>query len=115
MVSASAGSLRRPSPARGIRGRARRDDTGRAVLKCGLLAAVLLALSVLPAASATPVPSVWSAGFESGDFSEWGRREAVPGAVTVVRVPVRDGHFASKFTVGPGDVPGASGERAELS
>jgi hypothetical protein len=80
-----------------------------------LLVLVLLFLVVgLSPASATRAP-LWRAGFESGDLSEWQKREARPGDVAVVRTPVREGRFASRFSVGPGDVPGKSGERAELS
>jgi len=104
----------RPSPGRGIRSHARGDDIGRAVWKPIPVLAILFLLVGLSPAAATRAP-VWRAGFERGDFSEWQKREALPGDVAVVRTPVRDGRFASRFSVGPGDVPGTSGERAELS
>jgi hypothetical protein len=40
--------------------------------------------------------------------------QAARGRITVVPSPVRQGHFASRFVVKPGDHPTAGGERAEV-
>jgi hypothetical protein len=77
----------------------------------GAVAVVLVALSV-PASAAI----LWRGGFESGNFSEWDAVQAVPGGARVVATPTRDGRFAARFEVGPGDNPlrCSCGERAEL-
>ena len=57
----------------------------------------------------------WSGDFETGDLSQWWSVQAVPGDVRIVTSPVRQGSYAAKFVVRPGDVPvGGNGERSEL-
>jgi hypothetical protein len=64
--------------------------------------------------------SVASAGivkrldFETGSFTQWTSKQALPGRIDIIPSPVRQGHFASRFTVKPGDHPVSGGERAEL-
>ncbi|HVD65690.1 MAG TPA: polysaccharide lyase [Gaiellaceae bacterium] len=52
--------------------------------------------------------------FETGSLGQWTSKQALPGRIDVVPSPVRQGQFASRFTVKPGDHPVAGGERAEL-
>jgi hypothetical protein len=52
--------------------------------------------------------------FESGSLRQWAGIQAAPGRIRVVPSPVRQGHFAAKFTVKPGDHPVSGGERAEV-
>ena len=82
---------------------------------------VLRAVSVSTiVALAVVVPSsaqiVWRGGFETGTFSEWDALQARPGRATIVDNVVRDGRYAARFEVRPGDNPlrCTCGERAEL-
>ena len=57
--------------------------------------------------------------FETGDRSQWDRLHFKTGGVesdqfAVVSDPVRQGSFAARFTVRPGDVFGSGGERCEV-
>jgi hypothetical protein len=52
--------------------------------------------------------------FETGGFGQWSSKQALPGRIDIIPSPVRQGHFASRFTVKPGDDPVSGGERAEL-
>jgi Polysaccharide lyase len=57
----------------------------------------------------------WSGDFETGDLSQWESVQAMPGDVSVVTSPVREGSYAARFVVNPGDVPlGSGGERSEV-
>jgi hypothetical protein len=54
--------------------------------------------------------------YESGNLRQWSQVQALPGRVSVVRTPVRQGRFAARFVVRPGDDPiNSSGERAEVA
>ena len=92
---------------RGCRRRRRRPS----LLLFALLAFAVLA-SVLPASASI----TWRGGFETGAFSEWDTLQAKPGGATIVTAPVREGRYAARFRVGPGDnpLPCSCGERAEL-
>jgi Polysaccharide lyase len=53
--------------------------------------------------------------YDSGNFRQWAEIQAVPGGAKIIRKPRRQGRFAARFRVEPGDDPiGATGERAEL-
>ena len=53
--------------------------------------------------------------FESGSLTQWSSVEAAaPGRISIVHRPVRQGQFASRFIVKPGDHPVSGGERAEV-
>ena len=89
------------------RGRHRRRSLG------VLFLAMIAGLVVLVPASAE---ITWRGGFETGTFSEWDALQARPGSATIVDDPVREGRYAARFEVGPGDNPlrCSCGERAEL-
>jgi hypothetical protein len=74
-----------------------------------VFAGVLAALA--PGASAGVLKRL---DFESNSLRQWTSVQALPGRVTVVQKPVRQGRYASKFVVKPGDHPAPGGERAEL-
>ena len=50
--------------------------------------------------------------YESGNFRQWTAVQALSGEARIVRAPVRQGHYAARFVVRPGDSV-AGGERAE--
>jgi hypothetical protein len=52
--------------------------------------------------------------FETGSLGQWTNTHALPGRVSIIPSPVRQGRFASRFTVKPGDTPVPGGERAEV-
>jgi hypothetical protein len=52
--------------------------------------------------------------YESGNFRQWTAVQAVSGGARIVRAPVRQGHYAARFLVRPGDRPVVGGERAEV-
>lgn len=52
--------------------------------------------------------------YESGNFRQWTDVQAVTGGARIVRAPVRQGHYAARFIVRPGDSPVMGGERAEV-
>jgi Polysaccharide lyase len=53
--------------------------------------------------------------FETGSLAQWSSvQAAAPGRVSIVHSPVRQGEFASRFIVKPGDHPVPGGERAEV-
>jgi polysaccharide lyase-like protein len=53
--------------------------------------------------------------YESGNFGQWTAVQAVSGGARIVRSPVRQGRYAARFVVRPGDDPiPSSGERAEV-
>jgi hypothetical protein len=58
---------------------------------------------------------VWQGGFETGDFSEWHGVQAKSSGATIVESPVREGRYAARFRVSPGDEAFGShgGDRAE--
>ena len=54
--------------------------------------------------------------FESGSLRQWSYVQALPGRISIVKSPRRQGRYAARFVVKPGDRPvGGTGERAELS
>jgi Polysaccharide lyase len=77
---------------------------------------VLLTLSgalfavIAPSASARILKRL---DFETGSLEQWSSIQALPGRVSIVKSPVRQGHFASRFVVKHGDYPVPGGERAE--
>lgn len=78
-----------------------------------VLAAV--ALPVLAPAAQSEVQNRWRGDYETGDLSQWRGAQALPGRITIVRSPVREGTYAARFVVRPGDKPiNASGERTEV-
>jgi polysaccharide lyase-like protein len=87
-----------------------RGRVGRRALASLALAGALCLLAA-PAASAQVLKRL---DFESGSLRQWTDVQAVPGRISVVPSPVRQGHFASRFVVKPGDHPVPGGERAEL-
>jgi polysaccharide lyase-like protein len=53
--------------------------------------------------------------YESGSLSQWSFIQALPGRISIVTSPRRQGQYAARFVVKPGDRPiGGTGERAEL-
>ena len=105
--SAPAGNLSADlvsTPSR-IRGR-----VGRRALALFTFLAVSLAAAA-PTASAQVLKKL---DFETGSFGQWTSKQAFPGRIDIVPSPVRQGQFASRFTVKPGDRPVPGGERAEL-
>ena len=59
-------------------------------------------------------PSTFAGDFETGDLSQWSEtREAQPGRISVVESPHRQGRYAGRFEVRPGDRV-STGERAEV-
>jgi Polysaccharide lyase len=95
-----------------VRTRAGRGRRRRPSLRVLGLAAIVVLMPAVPAAAEIS----WRGGFETGTFSEWDTVQAKPGTATVVTSPVRDGRYAARFRVGPGDNPlrCSCGERAEL-
>ena len=75
------------------------------------LSGALLAVTAAPASAGI----IKRLDFETGSLRQWTNVErAAPGRITIVRDPVRQGRYASKFTVKPGDHPVSGGERAEV-
>ena len=57
---------------------------------------------------------LWSGDYQSGNFSQWFRLQAVAGGATIVTSPSHNARFAARYRVRPGDDPiGSTGERAE--
>jgi polysaccharide lyase-like protein len=79
-------------------------------------AAVVAAALVGVAASGTAEARILKRlDYESGNFSQWGAKQAVRGGAKVIRSPRRQGRYAARFVVRSGDDPiGATGERAEV-
>lgn len=63
-----------------------------------------------------PGEYVWRGDFETGDHSQWGSVQTVdPDRIRIVEQPVREGAYATRFEVRPGEDPlGNFGDRAEL-
>jgi Polysaccharide lyase len=87
-----------------------RGRVGRRTLALFTLLAVSLAAAA-PMASAQVLKKL---DFETGGIGQWTSKQALPGRIDIVPSPVRQGQFASRFTVKPGDDPVSGGERAEL-
>ncbi len=76
------------------------------------LAAAILAGVAVGSAEARIVKRL---DYESGNFRQWVAKQALPGRAQVVRTPRRQGRYAARFVVHPGDNPiAATGERAEV-
>ena len=73
-----------------------------------------LAVSLAAAAPTASAQVLKKLDFETGGFRQWTSKQALPGRIDIVPSPVRQGQFASRFTVKPGDDPVPGGERAEL-
>lgn len=84
----------------------------------GRRALVLLVLTgALLTATADPADAriLKRLDFETGSLRQWTNVErAAKGRISVVRDPLRQGHFAARFIVKPGDHPVSGGERAEV-
>jgi hypothetical protein len=82
------------------------------------LLALLLALAVSALAGAPPAAAarvIQRLNYETGNFRQWTGLQALPGRARIIRSPVRQGRFAARFVVRPGDDPiSAAGERAEV-
>jgi hypothetical protein len=79
------------------------------------LATLLAAVTLLAPSAQSAV--LWSGDYETGNFSQWGEGtvQAVPGDATVTPGFARQGRYAARFVVRPGDNPiRSSGERAEV-
>ena len=62
---------------------------------------------------------MFAGDWETGDRSQWDRFQHKTGGVesdqfAIVQDPVRQGAFAARFTVHPGDVFNSGGERSEV-
>ena len=88
--------------------------TGRAAaLVLLVVCASVVAVAVLRK-DAAPRRGVWFCGdFETGGLEGWSGDLARPGSAEVVTEPVREGRYAVRVTLAPGDVA-ARKERAEL-
>jgi hypothetical protein len=78
--------------------------------------ACLTATLALAAAGASDAPAavLKRLDYETGNFRQWTGLQAVRYDAKVVASPVRQGHYAARFVVRPGDDPlHSSGERAE--
>jgi hypothetical protein len=83
---------------------------GRTRIAC-LLVVLTLAGAAAGEAHATIIKRL---DYESGNFRQWSGLDSVTGGARIVASPVRQGHYAARFIVRPGDDPlHASGERAE--
>jgi Polysaccharide lyase len=66
------------------------------------------------AAPPAPAAVLKRLDFETGSLSQWSSVQSAPGRIDIVPSPVRQGRFASRFMVRPGDHPVPGGERAEV-
>jgi hypothetical protein len=67
-----------------------------------------------PETTSTSLP--WHGDFETGDLSQWETwQEVAPDRITVTQNPVRQGSYAARFEVKPGDNIGDTPTRAELA
>lgn len=83
-------------------------------LACGVFV-LLAAIGCGAAAKVVQATVSWTGNYETGDLSQWSRVQAVPGDISIVTSPVREGSYAAKFVVNAGDVPLATGgERSEV-
>jgi polysaccharide lyase-like protein len=85
---------------------------GVAVLAVGLVASALAAEAL--ASPARQSSLLWSGDYQTGNFKQWFRLQAVAGGATIVTSPAHDARYTARFRVRPGDNPiHSSGERAE--
>jgi Polysaccharide lyase len=93
---------------------------GRVLLLTSALAAVLAgacshARAVSPGQSSRGRGGLlWRGDYQTGDFRQWSRLQAVPGGAAIVTSPTHHGRYTARYVVRPGDDPiGSNGERAE--
>ena len=87
--------------------------SARAGRRASLLAlAAAIFLSLAPDAGAE---ILWRGDYETANFSQWTAVQAVPGRTSFVTDIVREGRYAARFEINPGDKPiNATGERTEI-
>jgi hypothetical protein len=69
-----------------------------------------------PEPGPAPTPADWYGGYEAGDFSEWtGVQAPVGRRPTIVESPVREGRYAARFELAPGDRTDTGGYVAHRS
>jgi hypothetical protein len=83
------------------------------VLCTSLVASLMVA--VLASAGGANAGILKRLDYESGRLNQWSSVQALPGRITVVRSPRRQGHYSARFVVRPGDTPVPGGERSELT
>lgn len=77
--------------------------------------AVAVALAASAQIPPAPAAVVQRLNYETGNWIQWTGVQALPGRAAIVRSPVRQGRFAARFVVHPGDDPiNSSGERSEV-
>jgi hypothetical protein len=58
--------------------------------------------------------TTWRGDYQTGNFRQWQKLQAVPGGATIVTSPVHGGKYSARYQVRPGDNPiHSKGERAE--
>lgn len=69
-----------------------------------------------PAAPASPIGGLTSfrGDWETGNTSQWNVNCVAKDRLQIVTSPVRQGRYAARFEVRPGDKPSSSGERCEV-
>ncbi len=86
----------------------------RSVVAVAIIAVV--SMSVLATSGSGGV--IWRGDYETGNFDQWqcGVQETADGRATIVTSPVRQGKYAARYEVQPGDhnVGTGSGERTEV-
>jgi polysaccharide lyase-like protein len=80
------------------------------------IACLVAALAVMAAAPSEGHAVILKRlNYETGNFSQWAFVQAMPGGASIIKSPVRQGRYAARFVVGPGDDPiNATGERSEV-
>ena len=87
------------------------------VLRCALAASLLVAVLAFGAATHASETRAWEGDFESGNLSQWDSVQDVGSdRITLERTNVRQGQYAARFEVKPGDHWAGlmGGERAEV-
>jgi hypothetical protein len=85
---------------------------GVCVLAIGLAASTLATSG--PVAGAKKPGLLWNGDYQTANFTQWYRLQAVPGGATIVTSPVHNARYAARYRVKPGDDPiDSTGERAE--
>ncbi len=85
-------------------------------LLSGMLVIILLTI-VSTAQSGHAAGDLFRGDYETGNFSQWDSVQALPGDATIVTSPTRQGNYAARFQVNPGDNPlncCAGSERSEV-
>ncbi|HMN97916.1 MAG TPA: polysaccharide lyase [Miltoncostaeaceae bacterium] len=70
----------------------------------------------VPPGAASPIGGLTSfrGDWETGDASQWGVDCVASDRLQIVTSPVRQGRYAARFEVRPGDKPSSAGERCEV-